>query len=120
MPNTSTSSPNITYRVHIASCFELVKYLSTKHVKHIFILLTLSISLKLKSHRSGERDPSLKLPALAWARLKQEACGGVAQAGPTHSGETTLAQANGLRLGEPSKQRGGELLLFSLRRELFA
>jgi len=31
-----------------------------------------------------------------------------------------LAQASDLRLGEPSKQRRGELLLFSLRRELLA
>jgi len=56
----------------------------------------------------------------------------LAQATSSRLGETTnrghvevslklahLAQARGLRLGEPSKQRGGELLL-SLRRELLA
>ena len=84
------------------------------------IHLTLPISLKLKSSRSGERNPSLKLPALAWRDCKQKARRGLAQASPTRSGETTLAQASGLGLGDPSKQRGGELLLFSPMWELLA
>ncbi|QCD78887.1 hypothetical protein DEO72_LG1g2523 [Vigna unguiculata] len=62
-------------------------------------------SLKLKSPHSGEKNPSLKLPTLAWARLQQGARRGLSQASPARSGETTLTQASGLRLGEPSKQR---------------
>jgi len=54
----------------------------------------------------GERNPSLKLPALAWARLQQGARQGLAQASLTRSSETALAQESGLRLDEPSKQRG--------------
>jgi len=47
-----------------------LKHTSPNHVEHTHT--TLSISLKLKSSRSGERNPSLKLPALAWARLQTE------------------------------------------------
>jgi len=39
-------------------------------------------------------------------RLQQGARRGLAQASPTRLSETALAQASGLRLGEPSKQRG--------------
>ena len=42
---------------------------SFNHVKHTCIQPTLSISLRLKCSRSGKRDPLLKLPTLAWARL---------------------------------------------------
>jgi len=42
----------------------------------------------------------------------------LAQASPSHSSEIALTQASGLRLGESTKQKEGELLLFSLRREL--
>jgi len=49
-----------------------LKHTSTNHVKHTHIHSTQPISLKLNSSRSGERNPSLKLPALAWARLQTE------------------------------------------------
>jgi len=47
-----------------------LKHPSTNHVKHTHMHSTLPISLKLKSSHSSERNPSLKLPALAWARLQ--------------------------------------------------
>ncbi|QCD95964.1 hypothetical protein DEO72_LG6g662 [Vigna unguiculata] len=69
----------------------------------------MSISLRLRSSHSGKRNPSLKLPALA----KQRARRGLAQASPSHSDE------------RPSLRRAleidmGELMSFSLRRELLA
>jgi len=105
----------------MTSYLNYLKHKSPNHVKHIHVQSTLWISLKLKSSRSGEKNPSLK---------REEP---LAQAISSRLGETAnrehlkvslklvhLAQASGLRLGEPSKQRGGELLLFSLRWELFA
>jgi len=38
-------------------------------LKHTLIKSPLSISIRLRSSRSDERNPSLKLLNLAWARL---------------------------------------------------
>jgi len=51
---------------------DYLKHTPPNHVNHTHIHSTMSISLKLKSSRSGERNPLLKLPALAWARLQTE------------------------------------------------
>jgi len=56
----------------MASYLNCLKHKSSNHVKHPRIQSTLSISLRLKSSHSGERNPSLKLPALAWATLQIE------------------------------------------------
>jgi len=66
------SNPNISYRAYMASYLNCLKQKSSNHVKHTHKQSTLSISLRLKSSHSGERNLSLKLPALAWARLQIE------------------------------------------------
>jgi len=96
--------PNISHRAYMASYLNCLKQKkSSNHVKHTHVQSTLSISLRLKSSHSSERNPSLKLLALAWARLQTEARRGLAQASPSCLGEIVLAQASDFRLGEPSK-----------------
>jgi len=70
--NIINSNPNISHRAYMASYLNCLKHKSSNHVRHTRIQSTLSISLRLKSSRSSERNPSLKLPALAWARLQRE------------------------------------------------
>jgi len=70
--NLINSNPNITYRAYMASYLNCLKHKSSNHLKHTRIQLTLSISLRLKSSRSGERNPSPKLPVVAWVRLQIE------------------------------------------------
>jgi len=106
MPNTSTSSPNITYIVHIASWLELFQvHINQSCEAYIYTHNSANLA-QPKEPSLSQRNPSLKLPTLVWARLQQEARRGLAQASPTHSDETILAQASGLRIGEPSKQMG--------------
>jgi len=84
-----------------------------KHLKHTYQVTTVNLAqAKELSLRQGE-------PLVQAAR---SCLGEIAHIGHVEVllKLAPLAKASGLRLDEPSKQRGGELLLSSLKRELLA